>query len=155
MYTTVRHVRLPSGLAIEFAEQGQRGGPALLMLHGITDTWRSFEPVLPWLPPDWHVVSMTQRGHGGSRFEAAIASPILPGMGIGACAFARPRGVYRQPIEQFGARGEVGALATGDVFVPAGELAGLRHGVAVQPQHVAAGGGIDRMGIQGHGARRC
>jgi pimeloyl-ACP methyl ester carboxylesterase len=22
--------------------------------------------VLPWLPPDWHVVSMTQRGHGGS-----------------------------------------------------------------------------------------
>jgi len=36
------------------------------MLHGITDTWRSFEPVLPHLPADWHVVSLSQRGHGGS-----------------------------------------------------------------------------------------
>ena len=66
MRTTLRHVRLHSGLTIECAEQGPRGGPALLMLHGITDTWRSFEPVLPWLPPEWHVISMTQRGHGGS-----------------------------------------------------------------------------------------
>ena len=66
MPTTLRHVRLPGGLKSEYAEQGPRGGPALLLLHGITDTWRSFEPVLPWLPPDWHVISMTQRGHGGS-----------------------------------------------------------------------------------------
>lgn len=66
MQTTLRQVRLPNGLSIEYAERGRRGGPALLLLHGITDTWRSFEPVLPWLPPEWHVVSMTQRGHGGS-----------------------------------------------------------------------------------------
>ena len=66
MRTTLRHVRLPGGLTIECAEQGRRGGPALLLLHGITDTWRSFEPVLPYLPRGWHVVSMTQRGHGGS-----------------------------------------------------------------------------------------
>ncbi len=71
MQTTVRHVRLPGGLTIECAEQGRRGGPALLLLHGITDTWRSFEPVLPWLPPDWHAVSMTQRGHGGSAAAAS------------------------------------------------------------------------------------
>ena len=66
MHATLRHARLPGGLSIEYAERGRRGGPALLLLHGITDTWRSFEPVLPWLPPEWHVVSMTQRGHGGS-----------------------------------------------------------------------------------------
>jgi non-heme chloroperoxidase len=72
MHTTLRHVRLPSGLTIECAEQGQRGGPALLMLHGITDTWRSFEPVLPWLPPEWHVISMTQRGHGGSSAATSL-----------------------------------------------------------------------------------
>ena len=69
--TTLRHVRLPNGLVIECAEQGRRGGPAVLLLHGITDTWRSFEPVLRWLPPDWHVVSMTQRGHGGSSTAAS------------------------------------------------------------------------------------
>jgi non-heme chloroperoxidase len=71
MQATLRHVRLPGGLTIECAEQGHRGGPALLLLHGITDTWRSFEPVLPWLPPEWHVVSMTQRGHGGSSTAAS------------------------------------------------------------------------------------
>jgi pimeloyl-ACP methyl ester carboxylesterase len=71
MHITLRHLRLPGDQMIECAEQGPRGGPALLLLHGITDTWRSFEPVLPWLPPDWHVVSMTQRGHGGSSAAAS------------------------------------------------------------------------------------
>lgn len=71
---TLRQVRLPGGPSIECAEQGRRGGPALLLLHGITDTWRSFEPVLPWLPPHWHVVSMTQRGHGGSSAAAGYST---------------------------------------------------------------------------------
>jgi non-heme chloroperoxidase len=74
MNTIIRHVRLPSGITIEYAEQGRRGGPAVLMLHGITDTWRSFEPVLPGLPPDWHVVSMTQRGHGGSSAASSLGT---------------------------------------------------------------------------------
>ena len=90
MNATVRHVRLSNGLTIEYAEQGRRGGPALLMLHGITDTWRSFEPVLPWLPPGWHVVSMTQRGHGGSsaaqslrtRDFAADAACLITTLGL-------------------------------------------------------------------------
>jgi len=72
MSPTVRHVLLPSGLTIECAEQGRRDGLSVLMLHGITDTWRSFEPLLPWLPHDWHVVSMTQRGHGGSSAAASL-----------------------------------------------------------------------------------
>lgn len=71
MNLTLKQLQLPGGPRIEYAEQGRRGGPALLMLHGITDTWRSFEPVLPWLPPDWHVISMTQRGHGGSSAAAS------------------------------------------------------------------------------------
>ncbi len=61
-----RRVRLRSGLKLEYIEQGSRGGPTLLLLHGITDTWRSFEPVLPWLPREWRVISLSQRGHGGS-----------------------------------------------------------------------------------------
>ena len=59
-------LRLPGGRAFELVEQGRRGGTPLLLLHGITDTWRSFEPVLPFLPADWRVVSLSQRGHGGS-----------------------------------------------------------------------------------------
>ncbi len=58
--------QLPNGPALEFVEQGPRGGTTLLLLHGITDSWRSFEAVLPHLPAQWHVLALTQRGHGGS-----------------------------------------------------------------------------------------
>ena len=82
---TPRILHLPDGRRFELVEQGRRGGTALLLLHGITDTWRSFEPVLPWLPDDWHVVALSQRGHGGSdaaasyrtRDFAADASAVL------------------------------------------------------------------------------
>ena len=60
------HLRLRNGIDLEYAVQGPRGGPAVLMQHGITDSWRSFEPVLPLLPAHWHVVALSQRGHGGS-----------------------------------------------------------------------------------------
>lgn len=62
----IQRIRLRTGLQLEVAEQGPRGGPSVLMLHGVTDSWRSFEPVLPLLPAHWHVVSLSQRGHGGS-----------------------------------------------------------------------------------------
>lgn len=42
-----------------------------MFLHGITDSWRSFEPVLPYLPPWIRAVSLTQRGHGGSSRPAS------------------------------------------------------------------------------------
>ncbi|HEX2542937.1 MAG TPA: alpha/beta hydrolase [Caldimonas sp.] len=82
---TPRILRLPDGRRFEVVEQGRRGGTALLLLHGITDTWRSFEPVLPFLPGEWHVVALTQRGHGGSdaapgyrtRDFAADAAAVL------------------------------------------------------------------------------
>ena len=59
-----RRVTLPSGLGLEVVEAGR--GPAVLFLHGLTDSWRSFEPILPLLPRDLRVVVPSQRGHGGS-----------------------------------------------------------------------------------------
>jgi non-heme chloroperoxidase len=67
----LRSVTLPGGLTLECAEHGQPGGVPVLCLHGITDSWRSFEPVLPWLPGDWHTIAVSQRGHGGSAKPAA------------------------------------------------------------------------------------
>ena len=89
----VRFLRLPDGRRLEFVEQGRRSGTALLLLHGITDTWRSFEPVLPWLPVDWHVVSVSQRGHGGSdpaagyrtRDFAADAAAVIDAFELAPC----------------------------------------------------------------------
>src|SRR4030095_15419311 len=59
-------VLLRNGLTFEYVEQGPRGGETLLLLHGITDTWCSFAPVLPWLHGDYNVIALSMRGHGGS-----------------------------------------------------------------------------------------
>lgn len=63
---SVRRIALANGVSLEVAEQGPRRGPPLLLLHGATDSWRSFDPVLPYLAPDLHAVVPSQRGHGGS-----------------------------------------------------------------------------------------
>jgi non-heme chloroperoxidase len=51
-------IRLP------YVESGDRGGVPVVMLHGVTDSWRSFEPVLPRLPDDIRAIAVTLRGHG-------------------------------------------------------------------------------------------
>jgi pimeloyl-ACP methyl ester carboxylesterase len=66
MNPTLHAVRLPSGLTLEVAIQGRRGPLPLLMLHGITDSWHSFDVLLPFIGPEWQVVVPSQRGHGGS-----------------------------------------------------------------------------------------
>ena len=51
-------VRLP------FVERGDANGVPVVLLHGLSDSWRSFEPLLPHLPPSLRVLAVTQRGHG-------------------------------------------------------------------------------------------
>lgn len=62
----VRTAHLPNDLQLEFAEQGEPGDTTVLLLHGSTDSWRSFEALLPLLPARWHVIALSQRGHGRS-----------------------------------------------------------------------------------------
>ena len=59
-----KSVRLPSGVRLPYAEQGDPSGVPVILLHGVTDSWRSFEPVLPHLPESIHAFALTQRGHG-------------------------------------------------------------------------------------------
>ena len=62
---------LPNGVTLEYVEQGDRHGVPVLLLHGVTDSWRSFEPVLPHLPRSIRAVAPSQRGHGRSSRPAA------------------------------------------------------------------------------------
>jgi pimeloyl-ACP methyl ester carboxylesterase len=59
-------VRLPSGVRLHYIEQGPPSGPAILLLHGYTDSSGSWSLVLPLLPPNLRVVALDQRGHGFS-----------------------------------------------------------------------------------------
>ncbi len=63
-----KFVSLSTGIRMEYVEQGKAAadGVPVIFLHGVTDSWRSFERVLPLLPRRFHVFALSQRGHGDS-----------------------------------------------------------------------------------------
>jgi pimeloyl-ACP methyl ester carboxylesterase len=70
--TNTKSAELSNGVKLPYVEQGDASGPSLLLLHGVTDSWRSFELVLPHLPRSIHAIAVTQRGHGDAdRPQAA------------------------------------------------------------------------------------
>jgi pimeloyl-ACP methyl ester carboxylesterase len=57
---------LASGVRLRLVDRGPVDGPAVLMLHGYTDSSFSFSRVLPLMPPHLRVIVPDQRGHGDS-----------------------------------------------------------------------------------------
>lgn len=96
-----------SGVTLSSAAIGDPSGPALLLLPGPTDSWRSYELVLEHVPAAIRAIAVSQRGHGdsdkpltGYRVEdfAADVSLLLDALGIeravlaghsGSCLVAR------------------------------------------------------------------
>jgi len=66
MNPVVRNIQLPGRGQLEFCEQGDPTGTPVVALHSVTDSWRSFLPVMPHLPRSLHLYALTQRGHGDS-----------------------------------------------------------------------------------------
>lgn len=60
-------LRAANGLRFAYTEQGAREGLPLLLLHGYSDTHRSFDLLRPHLPESRRVIALTQRGHGRSH----------------------------------------------------------------------------------------
>ncbi len=58
--------RLATGLQVHYAEQGDREGDAIVLLHAYVDSWFSYGRVLPLLSPEYHAFAPDQRGHGDS-----------------------------------------------------------------------------------------
>jgi pimeloyl-ACP methyl ester carboxylesterase len=64
--TSIKSIKLPNQIELQYVEQGNPSGIPLILLHGITDSWRSFELILPHLPESIHAFALSQRGHGDS-----------------------------------------------------------------------------------------
>ena len=60
----VNSVELANGVRLAYVEQGDPLGVPVVLLHGITDSWHSFERVLPHLPDSIRTFALSQRGHG-------------------------------------------------------------------------------------------
>jgi pimeloyl-ACP methyl ester carboxylesterase len=64
--TVSRFISLPSGIRLEYLEQGPTEGTPVIFLHGVTDSCRSFDPLLRHLSPAIRALAISQRGHGDS-----------------------------------------------------------------------------------------
>jgi non-heme chloroperoxidase len=71
MLPVIQTVTLPNQVTLPYVEQGDPTGVPVLLLHGYTDSWRSFEGVLPHLPAALHVFALSQRGHGDAARPVA------------------------------------------------------------------------------------
>jgi pimeloyl-ACP methyl ester carboxylesterase len=58
-------VRLPNGIKLAYVDAGNPNGDPLLLLHGYTDSSRSFSPMVPHLGR-YRLLIPDQRGHGAS-----------------------------------------------------------------------------------------
>lgn len=70
-----KQVKISDELTLHYVEQGDPTGTPVVFLHGYSDSWHSYEPVLPHLPPSVHAYALSQRGHGNSSKPAAGYHP--------------------------------------------------------------------------------
>jgi non-heme chloroperoxidase len=88
---TVKRAALSTGVRLPYVDAGDPDGIPVLLLHGWTDSWRSFETVLGHVPADIRAIAVTQRGHGNAdrpqdgyapRDLAADAAALLDALEI-------------------------------------------------------------------------
>ncbi len=85
---TAPAIEIDDGLLIPYAEQGHPDGVPLVLLHGLTDSHRSYEPVLAALPESIRAVALTARGHGDAGKPAAgydtdrMAADVIAAMNV-------------------------------------------------------------------------
>lgn len=71
----VKTIKISREIELEYAEQGNDTGVPVILLHGFTDSWHSFEMVLQHLPASLRVFALSQRGHGNSSKPVTTYNP--------------------------------------------------------------------------------
>jgi pimeloyl-ACP methyl ester carboxylesterase len=71
---TTTRLTLPSGIALNVATGGARGGEAVILLHGFPESHRTWRAIAPALAEDRFVVAPDQRGFGASDKPPGVAS---------------------------------------------------------------------------------
>ena len=57
---------LPNGELLAYIDMGVRSGPAVVLIHGYTDSARDWVPLLPYLSKRYRLILVDIRGHGRS-----------------------------------------------------------------------------------------
>jgi non-heme chloroperoxidase len=76
----INYASIGGGISLPYTEQGDPNGSPVIFLHGVTDSHRSFDLVMPYLPADIRAIAITQRGHGDApRLEGGYGPADLAG----------------------------------------------------------------------------
>ena len=88
---TVKEIDLSTGVQLQYAEQGDPNGIPVVLLHGFTDSWHSFEASMAHMPGNMHVFALSQRGHGNSSKKAT--SYLQEDFAADVAAFLKQRNI--------------------------------------------------------------
>ncbi len=89
--TAKQTMALPTGVTLAYLDLGAADGTPVFLLHGYTDTSRSFLPTierLAELRPDLRLIAPDLRGHGGSSLPDAAGCAAVPERCFGVPDFA-------------------------------------------------------------------
>ena len=89
-------MKLGHGLVLSYAEQGAAERPALLLLHGYSDSWRSYQPLMAPLSNRFRVIAVSLRGHGDSSTPSRGYD--LPTISADVVAFIKMLGIGKATI---------------------------------------------------------
>lgn len=87
----IETARLANGLQLQYRESGDTRGAPVILLHGVTDSLRSWRPFTDALPRSVRAIAISQRGHGdsskpdhdyGSAAFAGDLAAFMDAMGI-------------------------------------------------------------------------
>lgn len=87
---------LATGIRLRYAETGDASAEPIIMLHGYSDSWYSFAPIMPLLESRYRVLALDQRGHGASDQPASGYS--LPDLARDVIAFMDELKIERATI---------------------------------------------------------
>lgn len=74
-------IELSTGISMAYWESGPADGPAIIFLHGLTDTARSWSGPMAYLQrffPKYRLIALDQRGHGETSMPAGASCPAAP-----------------------------------------------------------------------------
>lgn len=96
--SVMRHsdVQLKTGVRLHYVEQGDPNGPPVILLHGYSDSWVSYAPVLPLIDRKYHVYVPDQRGHGDS--DRPTSGYTFPDFAGDVIAFMNAKGLKKATI---------------------------------------------------------
>jgi non-heme chloroperoxidase len=90
-------ITLSTGVTLPYVEHGDPEGVPVVLLHGYSDSWRSWELLLAELPAGVRAFALTPRGHGDAdrpaggyspEHHAADVAAFMDAMGIDSAVIA-------------------------------------------------------------------